>query len=188
MQPTADYQCSSDLICNAFSISHEAGWFVVHAKARREKFAASKVQGLGTEVFFPELAVPARESRIIKGGSRPLFPGYFFARFCPQDFLGAVECCPGVIHVIKSGRVPIPVEDEIIREIQDRIDGDGLIHVAHQQLRIGDRVSIQNGPLEGLLGRVVGEVDDQARVAVLLEAMWQARVVIERGWLMEMAV
>jgi transcription antitermination factor NusG len=187
MQRTPDYVRSSQLNCDAFSIS-EAGWFVVHAKARRERFAVSKVQGLGAEVFFPELAVRSREARIVKEASKPLFPGYFFARFCPRDLLGAVECCPGVIHVIKSGRVPIPVEDDTILEIQARADSDGLIHVSHQHLRIGDRVSIEDGPLQGLLGRVVAEIDDQARVAVLLEAMWQARVLVERRWLMETAV
>jgi transcriptional antiterminator RfaH len=144
----------------ALDIWGHSHWFAIHAKTRRENFAVTNLMAV-----------------------RPLFPGYFFARFCPRDSLELVECARGVLRVISSGRFPIPVEDEVVREIQDRIEEDGLITVRQRALKPGEPVSIQGGPFEGLMGRVERELDDGKRVAILLETLLRARVLIEKRWL-----
>lgn len=156
-------------------------WFAVHAKRSRESFAASNAAALGLEVFFPQALV--EDSRRKKFGTHPepLFPGYFFARFAPLDFLSAVTCCPGVLQVVGTGRCPIAVEDFVIREIQDRVEADGLVKLRPHRLKPGDRIMIDSGPFEGIMGRVECEVCDQQRVAILLETLWNARVLVERS-------
>ena len=47
----------------------------------------------------------------------------------------------------------------------------------------GTRVTIQSGPFEGMMGRVERELDDRKRVAIFLEALFHARVLIERRWI-----
>jgi hypothetical protein len=60
-------------------------WFAIHAKPRRENFAAINVCALGIGILLPRVKV----ERLVRGaaqqGTKPLFPGYFFARFCPED-------------------------------------------------------------------------------------------------------
>jgi transcriptional antiterminator RfaH len=155
-------------------------WFAIHVKRFRESLAAASVAGLGLEVFLPMLKVEGQERAVIKTGFKPLFPSYFFARFNPETGLGPVEGARGVLHVIKAGACPIPVEDEVVAEIQDRVEADGLIRLRRNPLKPGDRVSIEEGPFEGMFGRVEAELDDQRRVAIFLESLWPARVLIEK--------
>jgi len=157
-------------------------WFAIHVKRFRESLAAASVAELGLEVFLPRLKVESFENAVIKASFKPLFPGYFFARFNPEVFLSPVEGARGVLHVLKSGACPVPVEDQVVAEIQSRVEADGLIRLARHALRPGDRVSIEEGPFAGMFGRVAAELDDQRRVAIFLETLWQARVLIEKRW------
>jgi len=160
----------------------DLNWFAIHVKRFREAVAASSVAALGLEVFLPMIKVECPEHLTIKVGSKPLFQGYFFARFNPEISLGSVESARGVLHVIKSGSSPIPVDDQVVREVQNRVEADGLIRLRERELKPGDRVSVQEGPFAGMMGRVEAELDDRRRVAILLEALGQARLVIERRW------
>jgi transcription antitermination factor NusG len=74
------------------------------------------------------------------------------------------------------------VNDKAVQEIQERVQADGLIRIRRQGLKPGDRVSVQSGPFEGMMARVERELDDEKRVAILLEALSYARVLIEKRW------
>jgi transcription antitermination factor NusG len=84
---------------------------------------------------------------------------------------------------VSSGRIPVPVDEEIVREIRDRVQEDGLIRIQSQKLAPGIRITIQSGPFEGMMGRVEREMDDKRRVAIFLETLFNARVLIERRWI-----
>jgi transcriptional antiterminator RfaH len=158
-------------------------WFAIHAKPLREGFAATNISALGIRVLLPQIRV----DRLVRGAARvavkALFPSYLFARFCPEESLESIECTRGVLKVVSSGRFPIPVPDNVVDGIQERIQEDGFIRIRSQSLAPGTRVSIQGGPFEGMLGRVERELDDQKRVAILLETLLHARVLIEKRWI-----
>ena len=158
-------------------------WFAVRAKRFRETLASSGVAALGLEAFLPMIRVESAKDVVIKCNSKPLFPGYFFARFSSAISLQAVESARGVLHVIKSGFWPVPVDDDIVREIQDRVAADGLICLQRREFKIGERVSIHEGPFAGMMGKLEAELDDRRRVAILLETLWNARIVIDKRWL-----
>jgi len=158
----------------------DINWFAIHAKRFRERMAASCVEALGIEVFLPMVKVECLGHVVIKRSSEALFPGYLFARFSPAISLDSVQSARCVLQVVKSATWPIPVDDQIILEIQNRVETDGLIRLQRREFRPGDRVSIQEGAFAGLMGRVEAELDDRKRVAILVEALWNARVVIER--------
>jgi transcriptional antiterminator RfaH len=158
-------------------------WFAIHTKPRRESFACTNIRAIGIEVLLPRVRI----ERLIRGaaqpGSKPLFSGYFFARFCPADSFESVKTTRGVLQVVSSGRIPIPVPNVIVQEIRGRIQEDGLIRIRPQALAQGTLVKIQSGPFEGMMGRVERELDDSKRVAIFLETLFNARVVIEKRWL-----
>jgi transcriptional antiterminator RfaH len=174
---------SSGLTARYSNLWNEPGWFALRAKPRRENFAVTNVNALGVETLLPRVKV----ERLIRGAARmaakPLFSGYFFARFCPEHAFESVKHSRGVLQVVSSGRMPIPVPDNVIGEIQDRVQADGFIKIWRQSLKPGDQVSILDGPFEGIMGRVERELDDGRRVAILLETLLNARVLIERRWL-----
>lgn len=161
----------------------DINWFAVHAKRFRETLAASTLGALGLEVFLPMVKVELPDRAVIRAKSKPLFCGYFFARFVPAISLETVESAQGVLHVVKSGLWPIPVGDQVVLEIQNRVEADGLICLHPRELRPGDRVSIHEGPFAGMMGKVEAEMDDRKRVAILLETLWDARLLIEKQWL-----
>jgi transcriptional antiterminator RfaH len=177
----------SDPIVKSIDLWRDVNWFAIHAKARRENFAAMNVGALGIEILLPRVKV----ERLVRGaahqGTKPLFPGYFFARFCPENSFESVKGARGVLQVVSSGRIPVPVQDIVVREIQNRIEEDGLVRINPPVLKPGVRVSIQTGLFGGLMGRVERELDDRRRVAILLETLLKARVLIERRWLGEEA-
>jgi transcriptional antiterminator RfaH len=161
----------------------EINWFAIHTKPRRENYAATNVSALGIEILLPRV----KAERLVRGAAeqiaKPLFPGYFFARIFPENSLELVNTARGVLQVVSSGRIPIPVEEEVVREIQGRVQEDGFIQIRSQGLAPGTRVTIQSGPFEGMMGRVEREQDDRKRVAIFLETLLNARVLIERRWI-----
>jgi transcriptional antiterminator RfaH len=161
----------------------DVNWFALHTKPRRENFAVTNVSALGVESFLPRLKAERLEHGVAKRITKPLFPGYFFARFCPESSFESVKATCGVLQVVSSGRMPIPVPEEVVQEIQDRIQEDGLIRIHQEALAPGTLVTIQSGPFEGMMGRVERELDDRKRVAIFLETLFHARVLIERRWL-----
>ena len=178
---------SSNPTAKSIDLWRKNNWFAIHAKPRRENFAATNVSKLGVETLLPRLKVERLVRSVARMAAKPLFPGYFFARFCPETTLELVECSTGVLQVVGSGRFPIPVGDQVLRDIQQRIEDDGLIRIRPQHLIPGTRVLMQSGPFEGMMGRVERELDDQKRVAILLESLLNARVLIERRWVEEAA-
>jgi transcriptional antiterminator RfaH len=174
---------SSGPIVKSIDLWRKVNWFAIHAKARRESFAAANICALGLGILFPRIKV----ERLIRGSAqqitKPLFPGYFFTRFCPEDSFESVKAARGVLQVVSSGRMPIPVPDAIVQEIQDRAQEDGFIRIRPQVLTPGTLVTIRSGPFEGMMGRVERELDDRKRVAIFLETLFNARALIERRWL-----
>jgi transcriptional antiterminator RfaH len=157
----------------------ETNWYAVQSKPHQENVAAARVAKLDTEVFLPKV----KQERLVCGVwrlvARPLFPGYFFSKFCPLLLLDPVRYAPGVLRVVGNGRFPLPVDDAIVSQILSRVQSDGLIRL-EQALRPGDKVLIEEGPFAGWMGKVEREWDDGRRVSILLEALQQARVLIEK--------
>ena len=164
------------------SIKWRSHWFAIHTKTRRESFGATNVCALSLDVFLPELETDYFPRGVGRHASKPLFVGYFFARFCPEVALEAVRRSRGVLQVVSAGRDPLPVNEDVIREIRGRVDADGYVRIRRRALSPGDLVSIEGGPFQGMMGRVERELDDRKRVAILMETLWQARVLIEKRY------
>jgi transcriptional antiterminator RfaH len=162
------------------SIKWRSRWFAIHTKTRRESLAATNICALSLDVFLPELKTDYFPRGVARYASKPLFVGYFFARFCPEVVLEAVRRSRGVLQVVSSGRNSLPVNEDVIREIRGRVDADGYVRIRRRALSPGDLVSIEEGPFQGMMGRVERELDDRKRVAILMETLWQARVLIEK--------
>ena len=166
----------------------KTSWFAVETRTHRESLAARRTAKLDLEVFLPRMKKEQWVCGVVRSVTKALFPGYFFARFRPSEYLDAVRHSSGVSRVVGSARFPVPVGDEVVRDIQDRVEEDGLIRVEPPALAPGTRVTIRNGPFEGFAGAVLREADDRKRVAILLESLLGARVLIETRWLEASAV
>ena len=161
----------------------ELNWFAIQAKPHQEELASARVANLKIEVFFPRI----KRCKSVCGVSRmvvqALFQGYFFARFVPTVSVDLVRHCYGVFRIVGTPQFPLPVEPEILSSIRERMQPDGLVEIETARFRPGDSVRIEQGPFEGFMAEVEREIDDGKRVAVLLEAIQQARLVLKTQWL-----
>ncbi|MBV8901862.1 MAG: hypothetical protein JOY92_17310 [Verrucomicrobia bacterium] len=161
----------------------KTSWFAVQSNARQDSIAATRVAKLHLQVFLPQVC----EEQLVSGGVRrvikALFPGYFFARFCPCESLDAVRYAPGVLRVVGSRQFPIPVAPDVIAAIRGQIQPDGFIRLKAREFKPGDKVTIEQGPFQGWIGEVQREQNDGKRVMILLEAIQQARLLVEKCWL-----
>ena len=105
----------------------QTNWFAVQTKPYQENLAAGHVAKVDAEVFLPRV----KQEQMICGFARivtqPLFPGYFFARFCPTLSYEVVRYAYGVLRVVGTRYFPIPLDAEVILAIQDRVQDDGFI-------------------------------------------------------------
>jgi transcription termination/antitermination protein NusG len=155
-------------------------WFAIQTKTGAEDAAVHTLATLGLQTFLPLVRTAASRRRRITRRFRPLFSGYCFARFQANAHLHAVRYSRGVLRVVGTEETPWPVEDSIIENIRTRLDGEGVMDLEIRRFRPGDTVRICDGPFEGWTGVFDAELDDHLRVVILLEAIQQARLVMNR--------
>jgi len=145
-------------------------WYAIHAKPRHESVALSSLQREKVETFFPQLRRKQTIRRVRKWVTRPLFPGYFFARFDVNLAGRLVRYANGVINVVSFGGKPAMVEDTIIETIRSHAEAD-VVTVQPKPFQPGELVEIQTGPFRGLQGIFEREMSDRDRVVILLDAL-----------------
>jgi transcriptional antiterminator RfaH len=158
-------------------------WYAIHAKPRQEIRADSNLRAWNVQTFAPRWRERLSHKRCgqVCFESKPLFPGYFFARFKASSLLHKVKLTRGVRGVISYGDQPAPVDDQIIELIQSRMDADGFVRLV-DELRSGDDVQIKDGPLRDVVGIFECAIKDTDRVMILLTSInYQARIVVERA-------
>jgi transcription antitermination factor NusG len=150
-------------------------WFALQVRTRQEASVAQQLTGQGYERFLPLYKLRKRWSDRIKEVSAPLFPGYLFCRFNPQDRLPILKT-PGVIQIVGFNNGPAAVDEAEIRSIQTLATA-GVAHQPWPFLAAGDRVRIESGPLLGLEGILI-DVKRSHRL-VLSVTLLQRSVAVE---------
>lgn len=132
-------------------------WFAIRVKSRFERAVSSALRYRGFEEFLPMFSSRRQWSDRIKFLQVPLFPGYLFCRFAPED-RSPILTIPGVVLVVGVGKIPVavnPVEIEAIRlAVNSGRDVKPWNHFC-----VGRKVRIAEGPLcgvEGVLQRFKG--------------------------------
>ena len=131
----------------------DTAWHAVWTRSRHEPRVCDELAGKGIDTFFPTFTKESRWSDRKKRIAWPLFPGYCFARFEPA-YLPRVVKCVGVVAVLSNGGRPVPIPGIEIEALQQMV-ASGLPYDPCSQLVPGSRVRVVNGPLSGVVGRLV---------------------------------
>jgi transcription antitermination factor NusG len=83
----------------------------------------------------------------------PLFPGYIFVRIALCDRLQVLEI-PGVARLVRFNGTPAALPQAEIEALKAGLER-GVRAVPHPYLKVGLRVRITVGPLEGLEGILI---------------------------------
>lgn len=157
-------------------------WYVVQTKPREEERADDNLKAWKVETLAPR--IKARRVNEFTNRctfiTRPLFPGYIFARFDASTSLHDINATRGIQRVVRFGEVLVPVDDQVIDMIRLRMAHDGFVHVGTEILP-GRKFSIQDGPLSGLVGVLEREMKDSERVMLLMNCVsYQGHFTVER--------
>jgi transcription antitermination factor NusG len=157
-------------------------WFAVRVKSQHERTVATAIRGKGLTDFLPVYESRRRWSDRVKSVEMPLFPGYVFCHIDPAVRL-PILTIPGVMHFVGIGKAPVPIEDGEIQAIQ-KAERSGLRVEPSAYLNVGQRVRLEEGPLEGMEG-ILLEVRNHCRIVVSLTLLQRSiSVEIERHWVM----
>jgi transcriptional antiterminator RfaH len=149
-------------------------WYVINTRPKKEHQVERLFAEGGFEFYCPKYRY---EKRI-----RPFFPGYGFLFFDFPSQYQLVQYTRGVKRVVGNREGPIPLSENIIREIK-AWEVDGLVQLKKygEEPKVGDEIEVAEGPLKGLKGIFKKELDDKERVMILLNYVsYQGQLLIEK--------
>jgi transcription antitermination factor NusG len=76
-----------------------APWYAIWTRSRHEQVVRDQIEKKGFEAFLPTVARWSRWKDRKKKIDWPLFPGYCFARFNPDERL-PILTCSGVVSIV----------------------------------------------------------------------------------------
>jgi len=155
-------------------------WFALQTKSRYEHFVAAMLSGKGYEPFLPVYTCRRQWSDRMKDFELPLFAGYLFCRFDPDDRL-PILTTPGVIQVVGIGKKPVPVDDAEINAIKTLVCS-GLPGQPCAFLQVGQHVRIERGPLAGVEGILTGFRGRQRLVLSVTLLQRSVAVEVDGAW------
>ena len=150
-------------------------WVAVVVRPRAERRIQSGLAAAGLETFVPWHRVRRRWSDRIKIIEQNLFPGYIFCRSTFGE-RRAVMSQPGVEGVVSFGRQPALIPDGEIAALRRSVES-GFPLGPWPFLKIGQRVRIEYGALEGIEGTLARDAGT-ARIVVSVNAL-QRSVAVE---------
>ena len=150
------------------SDSTENFWFCLKSKPRQEAVAVRNLKAVGEiEVFFPRIRRTRRGHEKNKEVIEPLFPGYIFVKFNPEDSQGAVKSTRGVLHLVSKGGKAVDVDNKVIDELK-ALGPEGILSMLDEELKVGAKIKVIRGIFAGSEGEVIKLATPQKRIAVLL--------------------
>jgi transcription elongation factor/antiterminator RfaH len=174
---------------NVIMPSNVPSWYAVYTRPKQERRACLNLKALRVETFNPEL----RERRCNQfTGQRiytakSMFPNYIFARFNARTMLHNICGTRGVKYVLCSSGIPVSIDEELVEMIQSRVDESGFVRLGND-FKVGDKVTITDGPLRHLEGIFSEEMKDSERVVILLNVVkYQLRIATTRDQLQKVS-
>jgi len=141
-----------------------ANWYALHTRARHEKMVAERLSEQGLTNFLPIVRETHRWSDRKRVVELPLFSCYVFARMAPGAKDHQQVCrTHGVLQVVGSRGEGIPIPDEQIEAIRTLLT-EQLPWSDHPFLKIGQRVRICGGSLDGIEGILLARNGDRTLV------------------------
>lgn len=159
-------------------------WYAVQTRARHEKKVAKQLQEKGATTFLPLVTQTHRWSDRRKVIELPLFPCYAFARLTPsvEMRLPALQT-PGVLSIVGAHGVGAPIPDKEIEDLQTLL-AQNVSSSLSPFIKVGQRVRIRGGCLDGVEGILVAEKSDR-RLVVSIELIQRSVSVLIDGYEVE---
>ena len=161
-----------------------AQWYSIQTRYRFERKVTTQLRNKGWQTFLPVLEEIHRWSDRSQPVSVPLFSGYTFVRIelSPQLRLELLHT-EGVIGLISTRGIAAPVPAKQIDDLQKLLSLK-VPCALHAFLRVGQKVRIRGGSLDGLEG--ILEQRGKKSLVISLESIQRAIAITIEGYELEL--
>ena len=174
------YVCQKNAMTLQGGIPGEDPWYAFSVKSRHEKKVEAGLTLRLFHAFLPLYACRRKWADRYQTVDLPLFPGYVFCN-CATTSIGPILNVPGVVDVVRAGRIPAPVSEDEMVALQHVVNSN-LATDPWPSLVVGEKVSITDGPLAGLSGSLV-QIKAAWRLVVSVALLQRSVLVqIDRDW------
>ena len=163
------------------SACEEQSWYALLTRARHEKIVAQRLREGGVTSFLPTVTQERRWSDRKKMVEFPLFSCYVFARLSPTNE-GRMKALriDGVYSLVGTRGEGTTIPDEQIDAVR-RITEEHLTWHTHPFLKIGQRVRIRSGALDGVEGILTAR-SGESTLVVSVDAIQRSLAVRIEGY------
>jgi transcription elongation factor/antiterminator RfaH len=126
------------------------GWYALYTRPRHEKQVYEELSSRDLEAFLPTYKVRRRWSDRYKVVEEPLFKNYLFVKMTLDRYHDSLRPY-GAVSFVNFDGMPAQVPAVEIEAIRRLVESE-LPYNPHPYLKIGRRVRIRSGPLEGCEG------------------------------------
>jgi transcription antitermination factor NusG len=161
-------------------------WYAVQTRARHEKLVAHRFEERGITTFLPLVTEEHRWSDRKKIVQLPLFGCYVFAKVAANraERLRVLRV-DGVLSLVGSHGEGTPIPDDQIECVRLLLE-ERTPWTSHPFLKIGQRVRIRSGALNGMEGILVSRNGDRTLV-ISVDAIQRSLAVRVEGYDVEAA-
>jgi transcription termination/antitermination protein NusG len=161
-----------------------AQWYSIQTKYRFERKVTAQLQRKGMQTFLPLLEQIHRWSDRCQPVYIPLFSGYTFVRFELSSGLRLeLLHTEGVIRLISVRGEPVAIPSKQIEDLQ-RLLSQKVPCSLHAFLKVGQKVRIRGGSLDGLEG--ILEQRGDKNLVISIESIERAVAITVEGYELEM--
>jgi transcription antitermination factor NusG len=156
-------------------------WYAIQTRSRHEKLVARQLEGQGVDSFLPLVAKTHRWSDRSKTVELPLFPGYAFVRTAasPEDRVRILKI-HGVVNFVGAPGHATPIPEGQIEAVKSFVSCE-LPFTNHPYLRVGQRVRVRGGSLDGVEGILVAH-NEKRNLVISVEPIQRSLSVPIEGY------
>jgi transcription antitermination factor NusG len=165
---------------------HEPHWYAIRTRSRHEKMVSEQLGKLGIENFLPLVKKTRQWTDRTKEVEMPVFSGYSFVRmvFSSPARLRVLQT-HGVAGFVGFNSVGTAIPDSEIEDVRALV-ASTLAFEEHPYLRVGQRVRIKGGSLDGVEG-ILSARDEDKSLVVSVELIQRSLSVRISGYAVEPA-
>jgi transcription termination/antitermination protein NusG len=153
-------------------IDPAAQWFAVWTRSRHEQVVRDQLEQKNIMAFLPTITRWSRWKDRKKKIDWPLFPGYCFAQFDPENALPILKCT-GVVNIVSVEGKPAAIPEYELDSIRLLV-GSELQFDPCPLIHEGMMVEVIHGPLRGVIGRLVRKNAPKATLVLSVDLIGQA--------------
>ena len=147
-------------------------WYAIWTRSRHEQAVREQLEQRHIEAFLPTITRWSWWKDRKKKIDWPLFPGYCFARFDPNESLPVLKCT-GVVNIVSFDGKPAAIPDFELDSIRVLV-GSELQFDPCPLIHEGMMVEVVHGPLKGVKGRLMRKDAQRARLVLSVDLIGQA--------------